>query len=207
MMMSSKELFMSTLSLAIDTPHTPSQSLAMDGGMLFWAGLSYGAASFVQYLVLSGHVALVHPAMMGLVWMGATVAFVLFGFILKIGSDRLLLQQPAVKRFRAVWGSLIVGAGVVVAALMIMMVKFGAGAHAAFIVSPVALSVYGIGWRVAAVMTARRWPNLLSLGCFAGAIGLALLAGQPEQSLAYSAALIVFAIVPGLALLLRQNAH
>lgn len=198
---------MSTLSLTADTPHTSSQAMEMDGGMMFWAGLSYGAASFVQYLLLSGHIALIHPAMMGLVWMGATAAFVLFGFVLKVGSDRLLLQHPAVMRFRSVWGSLIIGAGILVAALIIMMVKFGAGANASFVISPVMLSVYGIGWRVAALMSGKRWPNLLSLGCFAGAIGLALLAGQPEQSLAYTIALIIFAVMPGLAMLLRQNAN
>jgi hypothetical protein len=198
---------MSTLSITADTPHTSSQAMEMDGGMLFWAGLSFSCASFVQYLVLSGHIALIHPAMMGLVWMGAAAAFVLFGFVLKIGSDRLLLQQPAVKRFRAVWGSLILGAAIVIAALMIMMVKFGLGANAAFIISPITLSVYGIGWRIAALMTGKSWPNLLSLGCFAGAIGLALLAGRPEQSLAYTACLTVFAVLPGLSLLLRQNAN
>ncbi len=202
---------MSVLSLTTDTPqtssHDSSHMVAMDGGMMFWAGLSFGTASFVQYLVLSGHIALIHPAMMGLLWMGATVAFVLFGFVLKVGSDRLLLQQPAVRRFRSVWGSLILGAFVVIAALMIMMAKFGLGANAAFVVSPITLSVYGIGWRVAALMTGKRWPNLLSLGCFAGAVALACLAGRPEQSLAYTAALIVFTILPGLSLLLRQNAN
>ena len=85
--------------------------------------------------------------------------------------------------------------------------SFGAAANASFIISPVALSVYGVGWRVAGVMTGKSWPKWLSLGAFGAAIGLALLAGHPEQSLAYTAALIVFAILPGLSLLLRQPAN
>ncbi|WP_035422875.1 hypothetical protein [Asticcacaulis benevestitus] len=199
---------MSSLSLTADTSASPSsEMLVMDGGMLFWAGLSYGLASLAQYLVLTGHVQLLHPAMMGLIWMGASGIFVMFGFVFKVGSDPLVLKRPSVKRFRAVWGTLIIGAAVVIAALMIMMVRFGAGAEAAFVISPVAISIYGIGWRVAALMTGKRWPNLLSLGCFAGAIGLALLAGQPEQSLAYAVCLTFFAVLPGLALMLRQNAN
>ena len=198
---------MSTLSLTNETSFDASQPAVMEGGMTFWAGLSFGTASFVQYLILSGHITLPHPALMGLLWMAAAFAFVLFGIVFKVGSDRLMLQQPAVRRFRAVWGTLILGAAVVIAALMIMMVRFGAAANASFIISPVALSVYGVGWRVAGVMTGKSWPKWLSLGAFGAAIGLALLAGRPEQSLAYTAALIVFAILPGLSLLLRQPAN
>ena len=206
MVISSQELFMSTLSVATDTPTIP-ETAALDGGMLFWAGLSFGTASFAQYLVLSGKVHLANPAMTGLIWMGATAAFVLFGVVFKIGSDPLVLQQPATQRFRAVWSSLILGAAIVIAALMIMMVKFQVAANAAFIVSPIALSIYGIGWRVAALMSGRRWPNLLSLGSFAGALCLALLAGRPEQLLLYTACLAIFAVIPGLLLLLRQNSN
>ncbi len=54
-------------------------------------------------------------------------------------------------------------------------------------------------------MTGRRWTGLLSLGCFAGAIGLAVLAGQPEQSLVYTLCLVVFAVIPGLLLMLRRT--
>ncbi|MDV6332232.1 hypothetical protein [Asticcacaulis sp. 201] len=191
--------------LSLSTAYRPASGIAMDGGMMFWAGLCYGTASLSNYLVMSGYIHLLHPAMIGLIWMGATAAFMLFGVILKVGSDRLLLQQPAVKRFRAIWTGLIVGAAVLIAALMIMMAKFDLGSNASFIVSPIALGVYGIGWRVAAVMTGSRWPNLLTMGCFAGAIGLAALAGTAAQSLAYSLCLVVFAVIPGLALLLRQQ--
>jgi hypothetical protein len=198
---------MSTMSLTTDTPLETAQPATMEGGMMFWAGSSFGTASFVQYLILSGHIVLPHPALMGLIWMAAAFVFVLFAFVFKVGSDRLMLQQPAVRRFRAVWGTLILGAAVVIAALMIMMVKFGAGANTSFIISPIALSVYGIGWRVSGVMTGKAWAKWLSWGAFAGVIGLALLAGHSEQSLAYTAALIVFAILPGLSLLLRPATH
>ncbi len=191
---------------AADFVKSKTSVVAMDGSLQFWAGLSYGSASLVQYLVLSGRLHLPHPAMIGLVWMVASVAFILFGVILRVGSDHLLRQDPAVRRFRAVWGSLILGAAVVIIALIIMMVKFGQGASSNAVVSPIAMAAYGIGWRVAAVLSGKRWPNLLSLGCFATAIGLASLAGTAEQSLVYTVSLVIFAIVPGL-FLMRQPAN
>ncbi len=178
--------------------------IAMDGGMMFWAGLSFGTASFVQYLVLSGLLTLPNPAMLGLLWMGATACFMLFGVIFKIGTDPLRLRDPAFRRFRAMWGSLILGAAIVIVALMIIMVKFHVGPASAFIVSPIAMSVYGIGWRVASIVTGQRWANFLALGAFTCTPLLALLAGNPVQYLTYTGCLLIFAIIPGLYLMMRR---
>lgn len=196
---------MSAIATTFDTEDRLPSRVTIDGGMQFWAGLSYGAASLINYLTLTGHIHL-PPPMIGMVWMGASAVFVVFGVVLKLGTPRALLADPAFRRFRAIWGSLILGAAFLVAALIIMMVKFGLPADTAFVVSPIALSVYGIGWRVAAVMSGQRWANLLSIGSFVCALCLATLAGSPNQSLVYSLGLVVFAIVPGLVLLLRRPA-
>ncbi len=188
-----------------DRAVSSSSSAAIDGGMQLWAGLSYGSASFVNYLVLSGVVHLPNPGMIGMVWMAATAAFVLFGVVLKVGTDRAVLKDVGFRRFRAAWGSLILGAAFLVGGMIIMMLKFGQGLNIPFITAPIAMVVYGIGWRLAAVMSGRKWPNILSLGSFLGAIYLATLAGTPQQSLVYTLCLIVFAVIPGLALLLRRT--
>ena len=194
---------MTTAYATADLVKPETTAVAMDGSLQFWAGLSYGSASLVQYLVLSGRLHLPHPAMIGLIWMVASIAFVLFGVILRVGSDHLLRKDPAVRRFRAVWGSLILGAAVVIIALIIMLVKLGLGGSSNTIVSPIAMAAYGIGWRVAAVLSAKRWPNILSVGCFASAIALASLAGTAEQPLVYALSLVIFAILPGLYLMRR----
>lgn len=198
---------MSAITFTADETHAASHSsgVVIDGGMQLWAGLAYGSASFVNYLVLSGVVHLPHPGMIGMVWMAATAAFVLFGVILKVGTDRVLLKDPGFRRFRATWGSLILGAAFLVGALIIMMMKFGQGANIPFITAPIAMVVYGIGWRLAAVMSGRKWPNLLSVGSFLCAVYLATLAGTPQQSLVYTLCLVVFAVLPGVALLLRKT--
>ena len=183
---------------------TTSSGIALDGGVQFWAGLSYGSASLVNYLVLAGLVHLPHPAMIGLVWMAASVAFVLFGVVLKVGSDPMLRLDPGHRRFRAIWLSLILGAFAVIAAMAIVLAKLAPGFNVSLLSAPITLSVYAVGWRVAGIMTGRRWPGLLSLGCFAGALGLAALAGQPEQSLVYTLCLVAFAVIPGLVLMLRR---
>jgi hypothetical protein len=93
---------------------------------------------------------------------------------------------------------------VVTAALVVVLVKAHLGATAAFIAAPIMTSVYGVGWRIAGVMSGAKVFNILSLGGFAAAIGLAGLAGQPEQSLGYAAALVCLAVVPGAVLMARQ---
>lgn len=195
---------MSAATYTLSSETTEPSGVALDGGMQFWAGLSYGSASLVNYLVLSGRLQLPHPAMIGLVWMAASVAFVLFGVVLKVGSDPMLRADPGHRRFRAIWLSLILGAGAVIAALAIVLSKLTPGFNISLLTAPITLSVYAVGWRVAGIMTGQRWPRLLSLGCFAGAIGLAWLAGQAEQSLVYTLCLVVFAVIPGLLLMLRR---
>jgi len=195
---------MSSLALAGDDVRAPS-SVAIDGGMQFWAGLCFGSASFVNYLVLSGTIHLPHPGLIGLVWMAATAGFILFGLVFKVGTDRAQLQDPAFRRFRALWGTLIIGAMIMVGTLILLMSRFGIAEQSSFVVSPINLCIYGIGWRLVAVTSGRKWPNLLSLGCFVCAPLLAFLAGTPTQSLVYTGCLIVFAVIPGLALLLRSG--
>jgi len=181
-----------------------SEPVQLDGSLQVWAGLSYGSASLFQYLVLSGRVLIASPEIMGLVWMAATAAFVLFGVVLKVGGDRTKLADAGVRRFRAVWGSLILGAAVVIAALIILLSKLGLASSANAVVAPVALATYGIGWRVAAVLSRKAWPNFLALSCFVASPCLACLAGTPLQSLTYAVCLLAFAVLPGL-YLLRQS--
>ena len=195
---------MSTAIFADNQIGPSSPAIRIDGGMQFWAGLSYGSASLANYLVLSGRLH-ISPAFIGMAWLVATAVFVLFGVVLKVGTDRNLLNDPGFKTFRAMWGSLILGAAVLVAAVITLMIKFQMGANSAFVTAPIALCVYGIGWRMAAVMSRQKWLNALSLASFVSAIYLATLAGSPQQSLAYSLCLIVVAIMPGLVLLLRRT--
>ena len=178
--------------------------VAIDGGMQMWAGLSYGSASLVNYLVLSGAIHLPNPAIIGLVWMAATAAFILFGIVLKVGTDRRQLQDAGVRRFRSLWGSLILGAMVLVVTVIVLMSRFDLAQQSSFVVSPIAMAIYGIGWRMAAVTSGRKWPNLLSVGCFLSAPYLATLAGTAQQSLVYTLCLAAFAVLPGLYLLLRR---
>ncbi len=195
---------MSTTYAEADFAAADPSAVTLDGGMMLWAGLSFGTASLVQYLILANIIHLPNPAMSGLIWMAAMAVFVVGGIVLKIGSRRSHLDHPAVKRFRSIWLSLILGALVVTAALVVVLVKAHLGATAAFISAPIMTSVYGVGWRIAGVMSGNKLFNILSLGGFAAAIGLAWLSGTPEQSLGYAAALVCFAVLPGAVLMTRQ---
>ncbi len=145
MIIASTEILMSAATYTLSTETAEPTGIALDGGMQFWAGLSYGSASLVNYLVLSSRLHLPHPAMIGLVWMAASVAFILFGVVLKVGSDPMLRLDPGHRRFRAIWLSLILGAFAVIAALSIVLAKLAPGFNISLLTAPVALSVYAVG--------------------------------------------------------------
>lgn len=71
-------------------------------------------------------------------------------------------------------------------------------------IAPFVLVIYGIGWAVASMMSDLKWLRWLGVGAFAGAVVMGLLAGSSVQYLAYAAALLLLAALPGW-LLLRQE--
>jgi hypothetical protein len=60
------------------------------------------------------------------------------------------------------------------------------------------LAFYGAAWLVSAAMNQARAPGLLSAGCFIAAALIGLLVNSPNLLLAYAAALVLFALIPGL---------
>jgi hypothetical protein len=73
-----------------------------------------------------------------------------------------------------------------------------------YLIAPVVLILYGIGWWVGGAIANRRWVKMTAFGSFLAAPVIGLLAGRPEQLLAYAACLILFTTVPGI-LLVRGN--
>ena len=56
-------------------------------------------------------------------------------------------------------------------------------------------------------MSRKIWIGLVAIGCFVATVIMGALAGDAEQYLAYAAALILLAAVPGAVLLRGEPAH
>jgi len=179
----------------------------VDGAPMFWAGLIFGSMNLAQFAIRAGY-AQIPGQMLGLMWMGAMGTFIMAAFGLRLGSDATLRDHPGVKRFRAVWGGLILGGGAVIAIVMSLLGYLRLYELMPLVPAPLALIVYAIGWRVAAVMSRRRIFNLLSLAALAAAAGMAALAvyaGATWLALGYALVLFALAAVPGLILILNTR--
>ena len=62
------------------------------------------------------------------------------------------------------------------------------------------MSVYGIGWSVAAAMARERWMGFVAIGAFATVPLMGLVIGTGHAYLIYALALVLWALIPGLRL-------
>ena len=165
------------------------------GRVLILAGAVFGAANLAQWAVLSG-VLHASPALLSLTWPVAVGVFL-------IVLNRLRCAGGEAACRVAVWSRMAVLSQIAVA-LGLAAVSAMTGRWTLMMEMSVAgLALYGVGWTIAAVRTRTAWIAGVAMGCWAAAGGLALLVGTPTQYLAYACGLAVFALVPGLALVIR----
>lgn len=197
---------MTAAALSIDTPVRPA-SAPIDGSPMFWAGLIFGSMNVVQFAIRSGYAQIPGP-MIGLMWMGALFTFIMAAFVLKIGSSAALRAQPEVRAFRKQWGRLILGGAALIGVVMGVLGYLKLYALMPVVPAPLALIIYAIGWRMAAVSSGRAGFNGLSVAAIVAAAGLvavAVYAGPAWQALAYALVLFTLAAAPGLALILNSR--
>lgn len=174
---------------------------------MFWAGLVFGSMNVVQFAIRSGYAQIPGPAQ-GMMWMGAVATFVMAAFVLKIGSSAALRAQPEVKAFRKRWGLLILSGAGLIAVIMSVLGYLRLYDLMPVVPAPVALIVYAIGWRMAAVMSRQPVFNGLSLASLIAAAGLAAVAvyaGATWLALGYALVLFALAAAPGLVLILNNR--
>lgn len=185
--------------LAEDGRRTP----LLGGSLLAAAGGCYGLASFVQWLILARVVA-IPPVAVFAVWAVAMVVHLSAQTVL----IRRLAAKPGIgstanRASRDVWTAVGVGCFVLFAALAVASWKARTGVLIGFAPS-IVLVLYGAAWWVAASASGRVWIRAVAVASFATAIALGLLIGSTWVWLAYAAALILLALVPGLALMRQE---
>lgn len=190
----------SATSAMLDTPQADAPKGVLDGVPMFWAGLIFGGMQLVQYAVKTGELPLT-PPQLGMAWMGATMAFITLAFILKVGVNKTFTQQAEVKRFRAIWGSLLIGIMLAEVITQLILWRYQQFEIMPYVIAPMGVMLFAAGWRIAAIMSRNVWLNFLSLASVLAGFALTFSAGAPWQPIAYAFCLFTLAMVPGFVLM------
>ncbi|MBC6981638.1 hypothetical protein [Caulobacter sp. 17J80-11] len=175
----------------------------LGGAILANAGAIFAGASVANWAIGTGRLA-VGPMGYFVVWGFAMVAFVVALVVLTRRVKRQPgASTPANRAFGTAWSA----AGFAIFALWValMVADWRLQTHLVWMLFPsMILALYGLGWSVSAAMSGQKWLNVVAIGAFVGAPALAWFAGEPEQYLAYAAALLLLAAVPGMLLMRKE---
>lgn len=175
----------------------------LGGAILANAGAIFAGASVAHWSIASGRLD-VPPLGYAVAWGFAMVAFLV---ALGVLTARVKRQPGACtsanRAFGVAWSAagfaiFAIGASMVLAAWRLETQVVG------LLFPSVILALYGLGWSVSAGMSGQKWLHGVAIGAFAGAPVLAWFAGQPEQYLAYAAALFLLMCVPGMLLMRKE---
>lgn len=186
--------------LAAEGQRTP----LLGGAIMAAAGVIFGVASLLYWAMTTGLLDLPHDWGSFGIWMGALAIFLI---TLTVVSRRIGGKpgagSPANKASGAAWSA--VGFAIFAMGVSYAVAGTRLQSEEVMVTFPsVIFALYGAGWAVASAMTGKKWLWWVALGSWAVAPVLAWLAGQPEQYLAYAAALVLLMSVPGV-VLMRQE--
>ncbi|SFS38009.1 hypothetical protein [Brevundimonas viscosa] len=178
----------------------------LNGPVMVAAGLIFGAANGVQWAIQAG-VLVVDPMVQLWVWLGAGAVFAVALFLLiRRASRKPGYGSHGNKAVGAAWSG--IGFGIFVMWLSLMAVGFRSGDWTMMWAMPsVVATAYGTAWIVSGAMAGRRWMTATGLLAYAGAILFGALIGDPVIYLAFTAFMVVTALIPGLALMRQEPAE
>lgn len=185
-----------------DLAHQGANAPMVGGSMLVWAGLVFSAASVASWAIVRQFIAA--PVMWAnYVWLLAVGLFFIGLFVLK---SRMTAQAGALATNNRAVGAVWKGVGWSIMAFLVAVMaacwRLQIPAPSAMI-APFVLAVYGIGWMVSAAMSPAKWIYAVAWTSFAAAIAMGVFVDSPDLLLAYAAALVLLAALPGF-ILMRQ---
>jgi len=175
------------------------------GSILVAAGLTFGAASLGQWAGLSGLI----PSFGGWtfpgIWAASMVAFFveLFVILRRLGPKKS--GDTANRAVGVAWSA----AGWTIFCMFVCaaIIAWRTHSDATMMLMPsIVLSLYGLSWAVAASMSGKGWVWACVLGAYAAAVIVAVFSSQTSVYLVFAAALMLLAVVPGLALVRQARA-
>ena len=178
--------------LAREGRHAP----LLGGSILVLAGAVWSVASLVMYFAMKGLLP-GGDTTANVTWLVAMVAFIGGLFL----TRSRIKSQPGAhainnRALSAVWK----GCGIGIFALIAGIAAVSWRQHSPvpmWLIAPAILVAYGIAWTVASAMSEVKWLGWMGPASFVGSVILAAMSGLPEMFLAYAAALVLLAGLPG----------
>lgn len=179
------------------------------GDILLAAGLLFGLASVVNWLVISGLTPFAPGQVLNILWPAVTVVFVVLAVVL--GQRRAKdggVRTAANRASATVWSSVGIGIFTLFVSVALIGVRLGGDVQPfVFSLIPSVIMVfYGMGWAVSATMTRSAFLWRLSIASFVAAPLLAAFTGSTLQYLAYAACLLGLMALPGWLLMRKARA-
>lgn len=176
------------------------QAPVMVGPILVAAALWFGAATFIQWMVALGQIALGGWGVLAL-WVGAGLGFgaLLYILIRRIGQTAGA-QTRDNKAIGAAWSA----CGYTIFGMWLVFMAYGFSTQTWAIMSimpSVVMVAYGAAWMIGAEVLKKSWMLLVGLISFAGAGALAWFAATHWTFGIYIALLVAVALLPGLHLM------
>lgn len=169
---------------------------ARDAAVLVATGLVWGLASLTAWAYYRGLAILPRPAMQGM--LGGTLPLIV---IIAMMLRRNLPRRPAgaaSQGLSASWSAL--GAAFIVTLLALIAAAAATKDHAIPRLIPAMMfAFYGAGWMAAYMVVRKSAHGVIAIGCFALTIASGVLVESPELWLAHGMGLLIFVVLPGLA--------
>jgi hypothetical protein len=176
-----------------------SPATLVGGSIMMLAGAAFGLASVGQWVALAGYL----PAYGGWIYPGIwMIALVVFFAGMALIVRRLGPHKQGDVANRAV-SSAWSGVGYTIFALFVCaaIIAWRTHSDATLAMLPsIVLALYGLAWSVAANLARKGWMRATAIGSYVAAAVVAAFAGMAAIYLAYAAALVLLAIVPGAAM-------
>ncbi|MBN8553019.1 MAG: hypothetical protein J0L52_09020 [Caulobacterales bacterium] len=187
-------------SLADDGANGP----LLGGSVLVAAGIIFGAASIVEWMMSAGTISDAGGIGHLYLWGAAGALFTLALIVLiRRQKSRAGVMSPSNRASGNAW----MGVGLAIfslsVAVTVLIYKTGSGLPALIFPSLI-FALYGTGWAVSAAMSGQKWLWVPAFGGWVAAPLVALFAGTSEMWLVYGAGIVLLALVPGAVLMRRE---
>lgn len=179
----------------------------LGGSILVAAGLIFGTASIVEWMMSTGMVSDAGGIGHLYLWGAAGVVFTLALIVLiRRQKTRAGVMSPSNRASGNAW----MGVGLAIFSLSVaitaLIYKTGSDVPALIFPSLI-FALYGTGWAVSAAMSGQKWLWWPAFGGWIAAPLVALFAGTHEMWLVYAAGIVLLALLPGAILMRREPAE
>ncbi len=170
------------------------------GPWLLAAGLWYGAASFVHWLIATGTLA-VGPTGYLYLWVGASLGYPAIAIV--IGRKARRIETTSNRIINAAW--LAVAIGILSFWVAVALISLRSDSPFVWVTMPlITLAVYGMAWWIASAITHKSWMRTTAVASFACVPLAAWFYDSTTLFLVYSVCLVLTAGAPGY-LMIREN--